>query len=124
VIGYAAAVLLLPHLGGFWAPALLLAAAVPMLATAFVAIGVSFSALAPPDRLGAAMGVYGAVLFLGLAIGPAVFGGVMDRSGYTAGFTTCGAAAIVISLLMLITRAHERRARRPAVVLPPPAPGT
>ena len=114
VIVYAAAIVALPHLRGFWAPALVLAAAVPFLATAFVALGVAFSDLAPDAGRGIAMGVYSAVLFMGLAAGPTVFGGVMTAAGYTVGFTACGAVSIVLVLVMLAIRSASSRAPAPA----------
>ncbi|HEY8643150.1 MAG TPA: MFS transporter [Candidatus Dormibacteraeota bacterium] len=125
IVGYAFAVLLLPHLGGFWAPTILLSAAVPLLATAYVALSVTFSSLAPRNGMGVAMGLYGSVLFLGLGVGPAVFGEVMNHSGYVAGFTACGVTAIAIAVVGLLVRAYEPALRRrPAVVMPPPSPGT
>jgi MFS family permease len=123
VIVYCVAVAILPHLRGFWLPALLLAVAVPALATAFIAVSVAFSNLASADRRGVAMGVYGTVLYLGLAVGPAVFGGIMTSSGYVAGFTACAVVSTALALAMLGMREVSRRGR-PAVVLPPAAPGT
>ena len=124
VIVYALAVIVLPHLGGFWAPTVVLAVAVPFLATAYVALSVTFSSLAPRNGMGVAMGLYGSILFLGLGVGPAVFGEVMNRSGYVAGFTACGVATIAIALAGLLVRAYEPALRRqPAVVMPPSAPG-
>ena len=105
VIVYAVAIVALPYLRGFWVPALVLAAAVPFLATAFVALGVAVSELAPEAGRGIAMGVYSAVLFLGLAAGPTLFGAVMTAAGYTVGFTAAGATAILFSLVMLAARA-------------------
>jgi MFS family permease len=122
VIVYAVAVAILPHLGGFWLPALLLLVAVPFLATSFVAIGVVFSGLASEGARGMAMGVYSLVLYLGLAAGPVLFGPLMQRA-YSIGFTACALVAIAISALMLRLRAHDLRLRRPAMVLPPAAPG-
>jgi ACS family hexuronate transporter-like MFS transporter len=125
VIGYSLAVLVLPHTGGFWAPTILLSAAVPMLAIAYLALGVAFTNLAPENGTGVAMGLYGSVLFLGLGVGPLLFGGIMNSSGYVAGFSACAVTAIVIAVAELLVRAWEPALRRrPAVVLPPPAPGT
>jgi MFS family permease len=125
IFGYAVAVLVLPHLGGFWAPAILLSAAAPLLATAYIALSVTFSNLAPRNGIGVAMGLYGSLLFLGLGVGPAVFGEVMNRSGYVAGFTACGLVAIAIAVAGLLVRAYEPALRRrPAVVMPPTTPGT
>ncbi len=125
VVGYSLAVLVLPRLGGFWGPTILLSAAVPLLATAYVALGVVFSDLAPENGTGVAMGLYGTVLFFGLGIGPTVFGGIMNSSGYVAGFSACAVTAIVIAVIELLVRAYEPALRRrPAVALPPPTPGT
>lgn len=124
VFGYAIAVLLLPHTTGFWVPALVLVAGVPFVATGFVAISVTFSTLGSAAGRGTAMGFYGAVLFAGLSIGPALFGPLMNRGGYGLGFTTAAVVGSAIAALMLLTRAREGRARTRAVALPPPAPGT
>jgi MFS family permease len=120
-IGYALAVLVLPHATGFWLPTLVLVVGVPFMATAFVALAVSFSSLGTSAGRGTAMGFYGAVLFSGLAAGPAIFGAVMQRSGYVVGFSSCAVAAIAVAGLMLLTRARELRMRTPEVILPPPA---
>lgn len=122
ILVYAVVVFLLPHTAGFWAPAVLLVGGVPFLATAFVAITVAFSQLSPPDRRGVAMGVYGTTLFVGLAVGPLAFGPVMSSSGYAAGFGLCAVSAVALSLVMLGARVADRRLR-PAVALPPSAPG-
>ena len=125
VITYALAVLLLPHLRGFWWPTILLCAAVPLLATAYVALGVAFTNLAPANGTGVAMGLYGTVLFFGLGIGPTVFGGIMNSSGYVAGFSACAITAILVAVTGLVVRTYEPALRRrPAVALPPPSPGT
>jgi len=84
----AAGLLVLPHLSGFWVPTLLLVVTVPMIATAFIAIGIVFVQMATADSRGTAMGVYSTVLFLGLGAGPAMFAPLMDRS-FVVGFTAC-----------------------------------
>jgi len=112
VIVYAIAVIVLPHLGGFWAPTVLLAVAVPFVATAYVALSVTFTTLAPRNGVGVAMGLYGSILFLGLAVGPGVFGAVMNRSGYVSGFTACGVVSIALALVALLVRAYEPALRR------------
>ena len=125
IIVYAVAVLLLPHLRGFWGPTVLLSAAVPVLATAYVALSVVFTNLAPENGTGVAMGLYGTVLFFGLGIGPTVFGAVMNSSGYVAGFTACAVTTIAVAVAGLLVRTYEPLLRRrPAVGLPPPSPGT
>ncbi len=122
VVSYSAVMVILPHTTGFWVPALLLALAVPGLATAFIALTVTLSGIATPERRGVAMGVYGTVLYLGLSAGPAVFGEVLAGQGYAAGFTACAVCATVLALAMLGVRSADRRRARQAVLLPP-APG-
>jgi MFS family permease len=124
-VGYALVVAILPHLSGFWGPALLLSLGVPLLATAFVAVNVAFTGLATEETRGVTMGLNGLMLYTGLGLGPASFGPVMEGAGYTAGFTACAAVVIVIMLLVAILRSEpvERR-RRVMEPLPPAAPGT
>ncbi|HLQ62949.1 MAG TPA: MFS transporter [Candidatus Acidoferrales bacterium] len=117
---FAAGMILLPHLGGFWTPTALLAVTVPFLATAFIAISVAFAALASPETRGVTMGLYSSVLFLGLALGPLAFGPIIAAAGYTAGFTACGVAAIALTVVMAVMHEPERR-RRKAILVPPPA---
>src|SRR5207249_4892860 len=77
----------LPHLDGFWPPTVLLTLTVPVLATVYLALGVVFVGLSTVETRGVAMGLYGVVLYTGLGAGPAIFGPVMERGGYGAGFT-------------------------------------
>jgi hypothetical protein len=63
------------------------------------------------------------MLYTGLGLGPASFGPVMERAGYTAGFTACAAAVIVIMLLVAILRSEPVERRRVMEPLPPAAPG-
>src|SRR5215469_590350 len=79
---YAASIALLPHVSGFWTTTAVLVASVPLLATTYLALGVVFSNLSTAETRGVAMGLYGMVLYLGLGAGPAVFGSVMEHSGY------------------------------------------
>jgi predicted MFS family arabinose efflux permease len=104
---------LLPHLSGFWPATVLLAGSVPLLATTYLAISVVFSNLSTAETRGVAMGLYGVMLYLGLGLGPAAFGTVMERAGYVAGFTACA----VTGLAMAGVVAAVRRAPgpRPAV---------
>ena len=119
IAGFAAGLLVLPHLAGFWVPVLLLVITVPMIATAFVAIGIVFVQMADEDSRGAAMGVYSMVLFLGLGAGPAIFAVLMDRS-YLAGFTACGIAGAALAGASLLARSEPiRRLRRRPLVVPP-----
>lgn len=104
---YAACVAVLPHLSGFWATTALLALSVPFLATVYLALGVVFANLGTLETRGVAMGVYGMVLFIGLGCGPAVFGAVMERSGYTAGFTACAAVGLLLAAATALLRSER-----------------
>jgi MFS family permease len=123
VVVWSAAVVVLGHLSGFWAPAIVLIAATPFMATVYVAIGVVFGDLSAASTRGVTMGMYGTILFLGLAAGPLVFGPVVQNSGYAAGFTACAVVAVALALVMAAFHAEPLR-RRSGVRLPPPAPGT
>ena len=68
------------HLHGFWTPTVLMVAAVPLIATGFIAISISFVQMAPADSRGAAMGVYSTILFLGLGAGPAIFAPLITKA--------------------------------------------
>jgi len=118
-IGFAVGLLVLPHLSGFWVPTLLLLLTVPMIATAFIAIGIVFVQMATADSRGTAMGVYSTVLFLGLGAGPAMFAPLMDRS-YVFGFTACALVGGLLAGLSLLVRSEPIRRRRAAVVPPTP----
>ncbi len=111
---YAVSVAVLPHAAGFWETTLLLALSVPILATVYIALGVVFSGLSTADTRGVAMGVYGTMLFLGLGFGPAVFGVVMERSGYLAGFTACAVTGVLMAALTAALRSERLRPPRPA----------
>ena len=123
VVVWSVAAIVLGHLSGFWAPAIVLVAATPFIATAYVAMGVVFGDLSAASTRGVTMGIYGTVLFLGLAAGPLIFGPVVQNYGYAAGFTACAVAATALALVMAAFQAEPLR-RRADVRLPPPAPGT
>ena len=123
VVVWSAASVVLGHLTGFWGPAIVLILATPFIATVYVAIGVVFADLSAQSTRGVAMGMYGTVLFLGLAAGPLVFGPVVQGYGYAAGFTACAAVAVALALVMAAFHAEPLR-RRAEVTLPPAAPGT
>lgn len=118
VIGFAIGLAILPHLHGFWLPTLVLLFAVPMIATAFIAIGLVFIQMASADSRGTAMGIYSTVLFLGLGTGPAIFAPLMNR-GYVVGFTACALLGAAMAMLALIVRTEPIRSRRRAAVIPP-----
>ena len=111
---YAASIALLPHLSGFWTTTALLVASVPLLATTYLALGVVFSNLSTAETRGVAMGLYGMVLYLGLGAGPAVFGSVMERSGYVAGFTACAIVGLALAGVVALVRRAPAPAREPA----------
>jgi MFS family permease len=117
------ATIVLGHLHGFVAPAVLMIVATPFMATAFVAIGVVFGNLSAASTRGVTMGVYGTVLFLSLAAGPLLFGPIIQANGYAAGFTACAAVSIAIALVMAAMHSEPLR-RRAEVPLPPATPGT
>jgi MFS family permease len=123
VLGWSAACVVLGHLTGFVGPAIVLAAGTPFMATAFVAMGVVFGDLSVYSTRGVTMGMYGTILFLGLAAGPLLFGPVVQSFGYAAGFTACAAVASALALVMAALHADPLRGRA-EVPLPPPAPGT
>lgn len=123
VLGWSAACVVLGHLTGFVGPAIVLAAATPFIATAFVAMGVVFADLSATSTRGVTMGMYGTILFLGLSAGPLVFGPVVQGYGYAAGFTACAVVASVLAVVMAAFHAEPLRPRT-EVPLPPPAPGT
>jgi MFS transporter, ACS family, aldohexuronate transporter len=123
VIGFSIALVVLGHLSGFVAPAIVLMVGTPFMATAFVAIGVVFADLSAGSTRGVTMGAYGTVLFLGLATGPLLFGPVIQTYGYTAGFTACAVVAVALALVMAAMHAEPLR-RRSEVHLPPASPGT
>jgi len=116
VLGLAASVAALPHLRGFWLPALVLAIGAPFSAMAFVAMGVTFGSLTSARARSVAMGAYGAGLFGGLGLGPALFGGLMRSQGYVAGFTAAALFGVVMAGAMMAVRALDRRAGAPAGV--------
>jgi MFS family permease len=123
VIAWSAASIVLGHLTGFAGPAIVLAAATPFMATAFVAMGVVFGDLSASSTRGITMGIYGTILFLGLSAGPLLFGPVVQSFGYAAGFTACAVVASALVVVMALLHAEPLRGQV-EVPLPPPAPGT
>jgi MFS family permease len=111
---YAVSIAVLPHLYGFWATTLLLSLSVPILATVYIALGVVFSSLSTAETRGVAMGFYGMVLYLGLGFGPPIFGAIMERSGYLAGFTACAGTGLLLAGLTAALRSDRLRPRRRA----------
>ena len=123
VIGWSAAAVILGHLTGFVAPAILMVLATPFMAVAYVAIGTVFGNLSAASTRGVTMGAYGTVLFLALGTGPLVFGPLVQSAGYAAGFTACAVVAMALALVMAALNAEPIR-RRSEIRLPPATPGT
>jgi len=122
VIVWSTATVVLGHLTGFLGPAIVLVVGTPFMATAFVAIGVVFADLSATSTRGVTMGMYGTILFVGLAAGPLIFGPVVQNAGYAAGFTACAVVATALGVVMAVMHAEPLR-RRSEAPLPPPAPG-
>lgn len=97
---WSVAMVVLGHLTGFLAPAIVIAVGTPFIATAFVAAGVVFGDLSTASTRGVTMGVYGTVLFLGLSAGPLLFGPIVQADGYAAGFTVCAVVAVLLVSVM------------------------
>jgi DHA1 family multidrug resistance protein-like MFS transporter len=111
VIGWSIALVVVGHLTGFLLPAIVVAVGTPFMATAFVAIGVVFGDLSSASTRGVTMGIYGTVLFLGLSIGPLLFGPIVQGSGYAAGFTACAMLSVVLVLVMAAMQSDLLRRR-------------
>jgi ACS family hexuronate transporter-like MFS transporter len=110
-VGWSAVMVVLGHLSGFFWPAVFLAIGTPLMAAAFVAMGVVFADLSTASTRGVTMGVYGTVLFLGLSLGPLLFGPIVQDYGYAAGFTACAAVAVLLLLVMAAFQAEPARRR-------------
>jgi MFS family permease len=118
IITFSLCLALLPHLIGFWATTGLLVLAVPLMATVYIAVSVVFTNLSTDDTRGVTMGIYSMVLYVGLGLGPAIFGTVMERSGYAVGFTACAATGIVLAGLVAVLRRDPDGRRRPVIAAP------
>jgi MFS family permease len=112
ISGFCVCLALLPHLSGFWPITAMLIFSVPLLATAYIALSVVFTNLATEQTRGVTMGIYSLVLYLGLGLGPAVFGPVMERYSYVTGFTACALAGLLLVGVVALLR------RDPAPALP------
>jgi MFS family permease len=110
-VGWSLAMVSIGHLTAFLFPAIVIAIGTPFLAIAFVAIGVVFGDLSSASTRGVTMGIYGTVLFLGLSIGPLVFGPIVQGSGYAAGFTACAIVSVFLALLMAAMQTQLLRRR-------------
>ncbi len=110
-VGWSIVMVVLGHLGGFAAPAIALIIGTPFLAASFVAVGVVFADLSSASTRGVTMGAYGSILFLGLAAGPLLFGPIVQGYGYTAGFTVCAAASVLLLAVMAVMQSERMRSR-------------
>jgi MFS family permease len=97
LLGLFGAVAAIPFTSGFWTPAVVAMVGVGCGAAAFSACSIVLAATAGPTGRGAAMGLYSLVVYLGQALGPAVMGSLIQRSGFQIGF----AAAAALGLLLL-----------------------
>jgi MFS family permease len=123
VIVWSGASVVLGHLHGFLAPAILLVIATPFMATVYIAVAVVFGDLSAASTRGVTMGTYGTVLFLGLTTGPLLFGPLVQAYGYAVGFTTCAVVAVTLAVVMAAFQVEPLR-RRSEVPMPPASPGT
>ena len=108
---WCAAMVVVGHLTGFWQPALVIAIGTPFIAMAFVAAGVVFGDLSSASTRGVTMGIYGSVLFLGLSIGPLLFGPIVQAGGYAAGFTVCAVVSVALVVIMAVAQTDFVRRR-------------
>jgi MFS family permease len=114
VAGWSVAMVVVAHLNGFLFPAVVVAIGTPFMAIAFVTISVVFGDLSSASTRGVTMGIYGTVLFLGLSIGPLLFGPIVESS-YAAGFTVCAIVSVLLALVMAamqtqLSRRHSGQA--------------
>ena len=123
IVIWSAATVVLGHLTGFVGPAIVLALGTPFVAMGFVAIGVVFADLSAGSTRGVTMGMYGTILFGGLAAGPLIFGPIVQSYGYSAGFTVCAFVCALLGVAMAALHVEPRR-RRAASPIPPATPGT
>ena len=120
-VGWCTTCAVIGHLSGFAAPAIALVIGTPFIAIAFVAMNVVFGDLSTGSTRGVTMGVYGTVLFAGLAFGPLLFGPLVQSYGYSTGFTACAVVAMALVIVMAAMQAEPIRRRYAAQA--PPSPG-
>jgi len=106
------AMAVLGHLNGFFWPAVVLVIGTPFMAAAFVAMGVVFGDLSNSSTRGVTMGMYGTILFLGLALGPLAYGPIVQGYGYAAGFTVCAVVSVLLVIVMAATQSDQVRRRK------------
>jgi predicted MFS family arabinose efflux permease len=108
VFGFAAGLLLLPHLGGFWPTAVLLAVTVPLVSLAIMGMSVALAELGGTQGRGRAISIMYFVWNLASAAAPAILAPAMNSS-FAVGFTAASlasAATAGVGLLM-----HRRMTR-------------
>ena len=118
IVGFAACQAVLPHLRGFWAPALVLALSMPFSGVAMTALGVLFARAGEGGGQGTSMGFFSAVLYAGMATGPALFAPLMNVD-FTVGFTASAVLAMVLGAITLPALNAARRGGRGAAELRP-----
>lgn len=111
IVGWSLAMVTIAHLTGFVLPAIVVAIGTPFVAIAFVSIGAVFGDLSIVSTRGVTMGFYGTVLFLGLSVGPLVFGPIVQGSGYGAGFTACAIVSVLLAVVMAVMQLQRARPR-------------
>ena len=112
--GAATMLALLPHVYGFWLPALLIFLGAPFVSAGIVAGNHGFSKVAVGAG-GAAMGVYTALSFGGQGLGGPLFGPLIQHQGWQFGFTT---AALVTAGLAVAGLALGYLGQRPRTAGP------
>ena len=119
VIGFAACQAVLPHLSGFGGPAIVLALSMPFSGLALTALTALFAGTGEAGGRATAMGVFSAVLYLGMATGPAVFAPAMN-GGFTLGFTLSATVATLLALTTLPALARGGRGQGAPAPVPSP----
>jgi MFS family permease len=106
VFGFAASLILLPHLRGFWPTGVLLAATVPLVSLAVMGMSIALAELGGAQGRGRAISVMYFVWNLASAAAPAILAPAMNNS-FTIGFATAGlagAATASVAILMRTTK--------------------
>ena len=117
--GAATMLLLLPHVWGFWLPALLIFAGAPFVSAGIVAGNHGFTKVAAGGGGGAMMGVYTALSMGGQGVGPPLFAPLIQHSGWLIGFTTAGLTTAGLAAAgVLLGRRHELGGGRVSSIRP------
>jgi len=118
IVGFAACQALLPHLHGFWMPALVLALSMPFSGIAMTALAVLFARAGEGGGQGTSMGFFSAVLYAGMATGPALFAPLMNVD-FSLGFTVSAVLALVLGVITLPPLSAARRVTHGTAELSP-----